>query len=98
MCLAQGHNAVPQVRLEPAAPRSRVKHSTTELPLVCVHACARLCLRTCLYVCMYAIRICITLFDYIYLIAYMQAYNNINYMYGNALAVLQVWRMILGAY
>ena len=27
MCLAQGHNAV---RLEPAAPKSRVKHSTTE--------------------------------------------------------------------
>ena len=30
MCLAQGHNAVTQVSLEPAAPRSRVKHSTTE--------------------------------------------------------------------
>ena len=30
MCLAQGHNAVTPVRLEPAAPRSRVKHSTTE--------------------------------------------------------------------
>ena len=29
MCLAQEHNAV---RLEPAAPRSRVKHSTTEPP------------------------------------------------------------------
>ena len=28
--LAQGHNAVTPVRLEPAAPRSRVKHSTTE--------------------------------------------------------------------
>ena len=28
--LAQGHNAVTQVRLEPAATRSRVKHSTTE--------------------------------------------------------------------
>ena len=27
MCLAQGHNAV---RLDPVAPRSRVKHSTTE--------------------------------------------------------------------
>ena len=27
MCLAQGHNAV---RLEPAASRSRIKHSTTE--------------------------------------------------------------------
>ena len=26
----QGHNAVTPVRLEPAAPRSRVKHSTTE--------------------------------------------------------------------
>ena len=30
MCLAQGHNAVTPVRLEPAAPLSRVKHSTTE--------------------------------------------------------------------
>ena len=30
MCLAQGHNAVTPVRLEPAAPWSRVKHSTTE--------------------------------------------------------------------
>ena len=27
-CLAQGQNAVPQVRLEPATPQSRVKHST----------------------------------------------------------------------
>ena len=31
MCLAQGHNAVMPVRLELAAPRSGVKHSTTEL-------------------------------------------------------------------
>ena len=30
MCLAQGHNAVTPVRLEPTAPRSQVKHSTTE--------------------------------------------------------------------
>ena len=30
MCLAQGHNTVTPVRLVPAAPRSRVKHSTTE--------------------------------------------------------------------
>ena len=30
MCLAQGHNTVTRVRLEPAAPWSRVKHSTTE--------------------------------------------------------------------
>ena len=30
MCLTKGHNAVTLVRLEPAAPRSRVKHSTTE--------------------------------------------------------------------
>ena len=30
MCLAQGHNAVTSVKLEPAAPRSQVKHSTTE--------------------------------------------------------------------
>ena len=30
MCLAQGHNTVTAVRLEPVAPLSRVKHSTTE--------------------------------------------------------------------
>ena len=30
MCLAQGHNAVTPVRLNPAVPRSRVKHSTTQ--------------------------------------------------------------------
>ena len=30
MCLAQGHNTVTHVRLEPAALRSRVKHSTIE--------------------------------------------------------------------
>ena len=30
MCLAQGHNAVPLVRLEPTTPQSRVMHSTTE--------------------------------------------------------------------
>ena len=32
MCLAQGHNVVTPVRLKPAAPRSRVQHSTTEPP------------------------------------------------------------------
>ena len=30
MCLAQRHNAVVPVSIQPAAPRSRVKHSTTE--------------------------------------------------------------------
>ena len=30
MCLAQGQNAVTPMRLEPVAPPSRVKHSTTE--------------------------------------------------------------------
>ena len=30
MCLAQGHNPVTSVRLEPPSPRSLVKHSTTE--------------------------------------------------------------------
>ena len=29
-CLAQEHDAVPPVRLDPVTPRSRVKHSTTE--------------------------------------------------------------------
>ena len=50
MCLAQGHNAVTPVRLEPAAPRSRVKHSTTEplrsLPLdyKSIYECEGVCL------------------------------------------------------
>ena len=30
MCLAQGHNAVPPVRLEPATLQSQVKNFTTE--------------------------------------------------------------------
>ena len=30
MCLAQRHNTVTPVRLEPAAPQSRVEHSTIE--------------------------------------------------------------------
>ena len=38
MCLAQGHNAVKPVRLQPAAHRSRVKHSTTE-PLRSLCSC-----------------------------------------------------------
>ena len=32
MCFAQGHNAVPAVKLGPAAPKSRAKHYTTVLP------------------------------------------------------------------
>ena len=32
MCLAQRHNAVTPMMLEPAAPRSQVKHSPTALP------------------------------------------------------------------
>ena len=30
MCLAQGHNSVPPIKLEPATPRFRVKYSTPE--------------------------------------------------------------------
>ena len=30
MCLAQGHNVVTPVRLKPATPQPRVKHSVTE--------------------------------------------------------------------
>ena len=47
MCLAQGHKAVTPVRLAPAAPRSRVKHFTTE-PLraqlyhICVYVCCKI--------------------------------------------------------
>ena len=33
LCLAQGHNALTPVRLQPATPRSRYKHSTTKLSL-----------------------------------------------------------------
>ena len=47
MCLAQGHNAVTPVRLKPEAPRSPVKHSTTE-PLRSLYVCL-----VCMYVCMY---------------------------------------------
>ena len=41
MCLAQGHNTVTPVRLEPAALRSRVKHSTTEQ--LCSHPLGFFC-------------------------------------------------------
>ena len=34
MCLAQGHNTVKSVRLEPTTPQSRVKQSTTEPPYI----------------------------------------------------------------
>ena len=33
--LAQGQTAVPPVMLDPATPRSRVKHSMTEPPRAC---------------------------------------------------------------
>ena len=55
MCLAQGHNTVILVRLEPATRRSQVKHSTTEPlhslvvykgeGLVCVLSCLKTCHR-----------------------------------------------------
>ena len=41
MCLAQGHNTVNPVRLEPTAPRSQVKHSTSE-PLCSLQRLSRL--------------------------------------------------------
>ena len=48
MCLAvKDHNTVTLYRLEPAAPRSRVKHSTT----VCVCVFAWVCLRV--FVCVF---------------------------------------------
>ena len=37
MCLAQRHKAVTLVRLEPAAPRSRVRQSTTALPIIWIN-------------------------------------------------------------
>ena len=42
MCLAQGHNTVKQVRLEPATCRSGVKHSTTEPMRFCYTNVGRL--------------------------------------------------------
>ena len=38
MCFAQRLNAVTPVRLEPAAPRSRVKHSTVAYTIVSIYA------------------------------------------------------------
>ena len=38
MCFAQRLNAVTSVRLEPAAPRSRVKHSTVAYTIVSIYA------------------------------------------------------------
>ena len=35
MCIAQGHNTVPPVRLKPTTPWSRIKHFTTALPDFC---------------------------------------------------------------
>ena len=40
MCLAHGHNAVTPVKLEPAAPRSRIKHLTTEPMRFHIMGCA----------------------------------------------------------
>ena len=56
MCLAQGHNAVTPERLEPAAPQSRVKHSTTELPLYIVYRCMYV---YCNYLCVVSNKICL---------------------------------------
>ena len=39
LCLAQGHNAVTPVQLEPVAPPSQVKHSTTALPIEGLQVC-----------------------------------------------------------
>ena len=52
MCLAQGHNAVTPVRLEPAALRSRVKHSTTEPLRLSVRTNVYLCVIVCPSVCL----------------------------------------------
>ena len=41
MCLAQGHNAVTPVRLEPATPWSQVKHSATALPEIYSKTCVK---------------------------------------------------------
>ena len=42
MCLAQEHNSVTPVKLEPAAPYFRVKHSTTEpLRLLMIHCISK---------------------------------------------------------
>ena len=39
MCLAEGHNSVMLVSLEPATSRPRVKHSTTALPQRLLSTC-----------------------------------------------------------
>ena len=36
-CIAQGHNTVSLVMLQPTNPRSHVKHSTSESPCSCFH-------------------------------------------------------------
>ena len=47
MCLAQGHNTVLQVRLDPATPQSLVKLSTTE-PLRSLNFVVSNCMRNCI--------------------------------------------------
>ena len=39
-CLAEGHNTVPSVSIEPATLQFQVKHSTTETPLSSSHGLA----------------------------------------------------------
>ena len=41
MCLAEGHKAVTPVRPQPAAPWSRVQHSTTEPLRSLIHLCIK---------------------------------------------------------
>ena len=64
LSLAQGHNAVMPVKLEPTALRSRVKHSTTE-PLRSLYRLPSLCFlysMVCQYYVSYTAQIWITLF------------------------------------
>ena len=49
--MLKDHNAVTLDRLEPAVPRSRVKHSTTVCVCVCVCVFAWACLRV--FVCVF---------------------------------------------
>ena len=49
MCLAQGQNSVTPARLEPAAARSEIKHSTTEPLRSLMHLDVYTYRRTCNY-------------------------------------------------
>ena len=58
--MLKDHNAVTLDRLEPAVPRSRVKHSTTVCVCVCVFVCVCVCVCVFAWVCL---RVFVCVFD-----------------------------------